>query len=582
MMYQIPAQAGPSPVGAAPEQDESACARLVRLAARVQRVPVAGICLAGVGPHENCTLASFTAGANDNPYIEALLRVVCQHVCDSGQPVVIQDVRAHPLTASATTGPPGLVAVAAVPLRPTEGRVSGMLYVMDRCPRVWSAAEIAVLEDLAALAVTELMLHAIAKEHDQLVERERRRAERMQQLAATLARVAACSEWESALRELLIGAINVLDGDYGVVQMFGPNPGERSLMLRVGRDGTIVERETASPFPPGSFAAALQAGSPAMLVEDFWALQPEQYSLRDKLQQQGVRSAVIVPIEAGGQRIGSLHVNHHLPGFFGPAELSLAETLAAQAGAAIERARLTTARQQAEAARAAAETAREQLQEFMALVSHELRNPLAVLLGYVQLLRRPELLRKPEGRLRALDALDDAARRMRRLLDDLSDAARIGAGHFAIQPIHMDLVAAARRVVEHEQRAGPGPHVVLAAPERLEGEWDRERIEQLLVNLVRNARKYSPSESTVNVVIERCGEAARIHVVDQGIGIAREAIPQLFQPFTRLATTRYVYGLGLGLYICKAIVDAHGGRIWVESTIGCGSTFIVELPVRST
>lgn len=544
----------------------------MRLAARMQRVPVAGIYLAGPSPYEGCTVASFAAGADERACDEALLRAICRHVCDSGQPVIIEDVRAHPLTAGEAAGLPGPVAVAAVPLQTTDGRVPGMLYVADCRPRAWSADELAELEDLAALGVTGLELHAVSAEHAELIERERRRAERMQQLAATLARVAACSEWESALRELLIGAIALLDGDYGVVQMFGPNPGERSLMLRVERDGTVVEREIASPFPAGSFAAAIQAGSPAMLVDDFWTLDPEQYSLREKLQQQGVRSAVIAPIEAGGQRIGSLHVNHHLPGFYGPAELSLAETLAAQAGAAIERARLTTARRQAEAAR-------EQLQEFMALVSHELRNPLAVLLGYVQLLRRPEPLLKPEGRLRALDALDDAARRMRRLLDDLSDAARIGAGHFAIRPVRMDLVAAARRVVEHEQRAGPGPRVVLTAPERLEGEWDRERLEQLLVNLVRNARKYSPPESTVNVVIERYGEAARIHVVDQGIGIAREAIPRLFQPFTRFATTHYVYGMGLGLYICKAIVDTHGGRICVESTIGRGSTFIVELPV---
>lgn len=107
----------------------------------------------------------------------------------------------------------------------------------------------------------------------------------MQHLAATLARIAACADWEAALRELLIGAINLLDGDYGVVQMFGPSVGERSLMSRVERDGRVMEPEAASPFPPGSFAATSQAGSPAMLVDDFWVLYPAQYSLRDKLQQ---------------------------------------------------------------------------------------------------------------------------------------------------------------------------------------------------------------------------------------------------------------------------------------------------------
>jgi GAF domain-containing protein len=162
-----------------------------------------------------------------------------------------------------------------------------------------------------------------------------------------------------------------MDSDYGVVQMFGSSPGERSLMLRSSATGGLGGRETASPFPPRSFAAALQAGIPAMPVDGFWAPHLEQYSLRDELQQQGVRSAVIVALETGGQRIGSLHVNHHEPGFFGPEKLALAETLAAQAWAVSEQARLTTARRQAEAARAAAEAAREQLQEFIALVSQD-------------------------------------------------------------------------------------------------------------------------------------------------------------------------------------------------------------------
>jgi signal transduction histidine kinase len=122
-------------------------------------------------------------------------------------------------------------------------------------------------------------------------------------------------------------------------------------------------------------------------------------------------------------------------------------------------------------------------------------------------------------------------------------------------------------------------HLVLEAPERLVGNWDGGRVGQLLANLVSNAIKYSPAGGEVRVALDCIGGEACVRVSDQGIGMSPDQIERLFQPFTRLYRGQEIHGLGLGLYISKAIAEAHGGRIWVESRPGQGSTFTVTLPL---
>jgi signal transduction histidine kinase len=136
----------------------------------------------------------------------------------------------------------------------------------------------------------------------------------------------------------------------------------------------------------------------------------------------------------------------------------------------------------------------------------------------------------------------------------------------------------ARRVISIHQAATIGHQLILDAPEQLEGEWDGERVSQLLTNLVSNAIKYSPAGGEVRVAVREMAGQAVVSVSDQGIGLSGDQIERLFQPFTRLYSGRDIKGTGLGLYICKAIVEAHAGRIWVESTPGQGTTFTVTLP----
>jgi signal transduction histidine kinase len=230
----------------------------------------------------------------------------------------------------------------------------------------------------------------------------------------------------------------------------------------------------------------------------------------------------------------------------------------------------------------AAELARQRLQEFLGMVAHDLRNPLAAILGSLQFLGNREPQPSSARQQHVLSLIEMAARSMSRLLDDLRDASTIGAGHFAIHTTQSDLAAIARRVVELQQTPVADHHLILDAPAHLEGMWDSERLNQLLTNLVSNAIKYSPAGSDVEVSVrDRAGEAC-VCVTDHGIGLNSDQIQRLFQPFSRLYHGQEVQGVGLGLYISKAIVEAHGGRIWVESALGQGSTFVVALPQGTT
>lgn len=224
-----------------------------------------------------------------------------------------------------------------------------------------------------------------------------------------------------------------------------------------------------------------------------------------------------------------------------------------------------------------AEEAREQLREFMGMVSHDMRGPLFTVLARTQLLEEDAR----EDERESLHAIEVAARQLRRFADDLIDAARIGAGHFTMDAAPCDLVPVLRQVIGQFQSSARDHHFVLAVPDKLPGRWDRGRIEQLFNNLLSNAIKYSPPGSEVRLTATDAADRVEVGVKDQGVGLTADELRQLFKPFSRPArpSGRAEKGTGLGLYIAKAIVDAQGGRIWAESVPGSGSTFHVVLPL---
>lgn len=220
--------------------------------------------------------------------------------------------------------------------------------------------------------------------------------------------------------------------------------------------------------------------------------------------------------------------------------------------------------------------------EFLSIASHELKTPITTLKTLMYLTRRA-FERDDNAVPDYLARMDRAVRRMQALVDDLLDVSRIQSGKLALHLKTADLYMLCQQAIE-EQRDASERSITLAAPETpVIVEVDADRMDQVLTNLLINALKYSPATAPIAVHIAQVGGEARIGVRDQGPGIPPDHLPYLFERFYRVPGTRVQsgsgIGLGLGLYICREIVERHGGHIWVENVPSGGSTFWVALPL---
>jgi len=228
--------------------------------------------------------------------------------------------------------------------------------------------------------------------------------------------------------------------------------------------------------------------------------------------------------------------------------------------------------------------------EFLALSAHELRGPLTSIRGFAQLLRRGTK-QAPDGLERRndmqwLEKIEAQADRLGHLIEELTDAARADLGKFDLHLRLVPLGALLRRVAEAQQVTTERHKVVADAPATgLFVHGDETRLEQVFSNLVANAIKYSPAGGDVSITVrdvavpESSAPLVEVSIHDQGQGIAPADLERIFTRFTRADPEHHAQGLGLGLYIARAIIEAHGGRIWAESKgLGQSSTFIVRLP----
>ena len=218
--------------------------------------------------------------------------------------------------------------------------------------------------------------------------------------------------------------------------------------------------------------------------------------------------------------------------------------------------------------------------ELVANVSHELRTPLALIKGYASTLLRPQVVLDEAGTRRFLENASFAADRLGRMIDDLLWASRLDMDQLRLQPQQFDLSPVVQQVVTWFEPHAQNRDLVVDLPEGELLVWaDSDRVEQVLVNLLTNAAKYSGPGSTITVQSQLLGEppSAVVHVCDEGVGIAAQHLPHIFDRFYLVDDSKD--GVGLGLYICKGLVEAMGGKIWAVSEVGVGSTFSFTLPV---
>lgn len=223
--------------------------------------------------------------------------------------------------------------------------------------------------------------------------------------------------------------------------------------------------------------------------------------------------------------------------------------------------------------------------EFISLASHELKTPVATLKGFTQLLLRRL---KKQGNTQSLEPLDKMTTQLDKLtslINDLLDISRIQAGKLAFREEEFDLAELVRETVENLQEATPTHQLLIRKSTAAIIYGDRDRIGQVLINLLTNAIKYSPFAHEVLISLACEHDHALVSVQDFGIGIPPDQLSQIFERFYQVSNgtrNKSLTGLGIGLYISKEIVQRHQGRLWVESKVGEGSTFHFTLPLGST
>ncbi len=325
---------------------------------------------------------------------------------------------------------------------------------------------------------------------------------------------------------------------------------------------------------PSDFLAwrAFSTGLP-IYVPDVAAVNPEN---AERYRAAGVGPVLLAPISAGDHRLGVIEVYAAREPIFAEDDLAFVELVAQQAAVLLESRQLID-----DAARVRAQEEATRLKEdFVSAAAHDLKTPLTTIVAQAQLLERRA---EREGRTAELTGLRRLLRetsQLARLVEELLDASRLDRGAFTLHEEDCDIAEVAREIATRERSGAERIDVDIDGP--ILTRSDPFRVGQVIENLVENALKYSPPGSGVRIRVWQSDGEARIEVTDHGIGIPAEDLPYVFERFRRGSNVdhRRAPGIGLGLYICRGIVEQHAGRIWVESAPGRGTTFHVALPIE--
>ncbi|MFL5609614.1 MAG: PAS domain S-box protein [Gemmatimonadaceae bacterium] len=440
--------------------------------------------------------------------------------------------------------------------------------------RVWS------FRDVTARRRAEEQAHALTRE--QAARKEAESAQKRATLLAEASRVLSASfDYQTTLAALVRLTVPAL-ADYCALDIVETDDKfERIGEAHVDPAKSLLLKEVAT-FPRSALTArhplirVITTGEPVLEAEISSAFIRQSFAeagQRAVVEALEPRSLICVPLVASGRPLGALTLVTSGSGRrFSIADLSLAVDIARRAAVVVEHARLYNEAQQATKAR----------DDVLAVVAHDLRNPLNTVSMAVSLMLESTPPERVQER-RQVEIVRRAADRMNRMIQDLLDVKRMESGRLTIELKPEEPGSLINDTVDMLRPLAAGTGIMLDTA--LDDDLpcvvaDVARIQQVLSNLVGNAVKFTPRNGRITVSAERIDGEVRFGVIDTGPGIPAEQVPHIFGRFwqARASDRR---GIGLGLAIAKGIVEAHNGRIWVESHVGLGSTFYFTLPSAS-
>jgi signal transduction histidine kinase len=461
-----------------------------------------------------------------------------------------------------------------------EDELVGALQLFRQEVRPFSAKHIALVENFAAQAVIAIenarLLNELRARTDELA----RSVQELRALGEVGQAINSTLDVETVLRTIVTKAVELSATDAGAIYVFDEERQEFRLRATYGMSEAMIAAISDRHIGVGdaNIGAAAQRREPMQIAD---LREAPASTLNDIILGAGYRALLIVPLLRPDRTVGLLVVRRRQPGEFPAATVDLLETFADQSVLAIQNARLF---REIEEKGRELELASRHKSQFLANMSHELRTPLNAILGYTELII-DNIYGEPSEKMRSvLERVQNNGRHLLGLINAVLDLSKIEAGQLTLSINDYSLKEVVQSVFIAVESLATAKRLALKVdvPAALPtGRGDEQRIAQVLLNLVGNAIKFTEAGE---VAIEASAEngAFTVAVRDTGPGISVTDQTRIFEEFQQAdnSSTRNKGGTGLGLAISKRIIEMHGGRIWVESAQGQGSTFSFSLPIK--
>jgi signal transduction histidine kinase/HAMP domain-containing protein len=456
---------------------------------------------------------------------------------------------------------------------------------LDHRLEMHSADEVQALADSFNEMGTRLK-DSYATLEQKVTDRTRELSQALEQLRALVGvgqTINSTLELQAVLAAILAHACRLADASGGAIYTFDDATEEFSLAATHGMSAKLIETIRAahlslrdnSPLPQSALKRSV------IQLNDVAAAGPT-WVLRDALLEADVRALLAVPLLREERIIGALIVRRDHPGAFEQSIIDLMQSFASQSALAIQNARLF---QEIEDKSRLLEVASQHKSQFLANMSHELRTPLNAILGYAELMQDSLYGELPPKAIEVLGRIQSNGKHLLGLINDVLDLSKIEAGQLVLSADYYSMKNVVEMVVSATESLAAAKKLRLnidVSDDMPLGRGDERRIAQVLLNLVSNAIKFTDS-GKVCIAAQVANDRFFVAVADTGPGIPDAEQGKLFREFHQVdsSNTKRKGGTGLGLAISKRIVELHGGRIWVESELGKGSTFHFELPIRA-